>query len=344
MHEATAMTLTSLRSIFRPELALVAPPGGVGRAPTAREPEQQRAALGAASRDGAWGEALAEVWARARQTWPNITLERERFARHCEVVLGDVPSSAWAEQGVELYLCCACVAGNATAQRVLSLQYLRRVEQQLSLSCNDAELVDEAMQALRIKLLVGPRPKIARFAARGPLLHWLRVAAKRTLLDVARARRSQRLAQQETSCEPGWCEADPLANIRAARYAQTFLDGLQHTIDGLSLQDRLLMQHAVVEGGTIDVIGSLYAIHRSTVARRLQRIRRGLAVAVRQRLKAEHRLGDDDIDELTRELCHSLQPSLHELLGGSAGEQPGQREQPQREQPPAQQGAAAAVP
>jgi RNA polymerase sigma-70 factor, ECF subfamily len=316
MHEAAAMTFSGARSVFRPELALVPARSRAGTSAHGETRLERHVARGG-SPGMARSEALAEIWARARQTWPKIALGRERFTLYCEAVLGDTPSSAWAAQGSELYLCCACAAGDGAAQRVLSLHYLKRVEEQLSASCHDPELVDETMQALGIKLLVGPEPKIARFSGRGPLLHWLRVAAKRALLDLVRARRSQRQVDKEVPVECRWYEQDPLVGIRAARYARTFMDILQHAIDSLSSQDRLLMKHAAVDGGSIDVIGNIYSVHRSTVARRLQRIRQGVATAVRRRLKAEHRLSDGDVDELTRELCASLQPSLHVLLGGA---------------------------
>ena len=315
MHEATVIAPEGARPKFRRDLTLVATLGPVG-APTFRQPGARAAQGHAVPDELERRRALNEAWARARQSWPRIQLDREHFVRHCDRVLGDAPASAWAAHGAELYLCCASAAADVAAQSVLSTQYMSRLERQLSESNDDAELVQEALQALRIKLLVGADPKIGRFAARGPLGHWLRAAAKRTLLDVVRARRAQRQAEREAPVRDWFHEPDLVAAIGTARYAQTFLDGLRHSISALDEQDRSLIKQAVVDGSTIDVLGVIHAIHRSTASRRLQRIRQGIALAVRRQLKARHQLSDGDIDELASDLCEWLQPSLRALLAG----------------------------
>lgn len=258
--------------------------------------------------------AIHEAWARGQQSWPRVALEREPFVRHCERVLGDTPASAWGAHGAELYLCCACAAGDAAAQAILSGSYLARLERQLSDSNDDAELVQETLQALRIKLLVGADAKIARFAARGPLGHWLRAAAKRTLLDVVRARRAQRQAEREAPVEVSYHEPDLVSAIGQSRYAPTFVDGLRLAIGQLDEQDRLLLKRAILDGSTIDVLGDIYAIHRSTASRRLRRIRQIIALGVRRQLKTRHRLGDGDVDELARDLGGWLEPGLRLIL------------------------------
>lgn len=258
--------------------------------------------------------AIHEAWALGRQTWPRVVLEREPFVRHCERVLGDAPASAWAAHGAELYLCCACAAGDATAQAVLSAAYLGRLERQLLESNDDAELVQETLQALRIKLLVGADAKIGRFAARGPLGHWLRAAAKRTLLDVVRARRAQRQAERAVPVEVSYHEPDLVGAIGQSRYAPAFLEALRDAIGQLDEQDRLLLERAILEGSTIDVLGNIYAIHRSTASRRLRRIRQDIAVGVRRQLKARHRLADGDVDELARDLGGWLESGLRGIL------------------------------
>jgi len=303
--QAIAVASTDARSKYHRGLALARPPIQVEAAPS---PSVEAPLLLDRRR------AIHEAWTRGRQSWPRVALEREPFIRHCELVLGDAPASAWAAHGAELYLCCACAAGDTAAQAALSTSYLARVERQLSESNDDAELVQETLQALRIKLLVGADAKIGRFAARGPLGHWLRAAAKRTLLDVVRARRAQRQAEREAPVEISFHDPDLVAAIGQSRYAPTFLDGLRHAILQLEEQDRLLLKRAILEGSTIDVLGDIYAIHRSTASRRLRRIRQDIALGVRRLLKVRHRLGDGDVDELARELGGWLEPGLRAIL------------------------------
>ena len=133
-----------------------------------------------------------------------------------------------------------------------------------------------------------------------------------------RARKVQRQADRAAPSEVSCHDPDLVAAIGQARYAEAFLDGLRHSIAALETPDRLLLAQAIVHGSTIDVLGGLYSIHRSTASRRLQRLRREIALAVRRRLKAIHGLSDDDVDELARELCDRLQPSLRGLLESGA--------------------------
>ena len=74
------------------------------------------------------------------------------------------------------------------------------------------------------------------------------------------------------------------------------------------------MKRAILDGSTIDVLGDIYAIHRSTASRRLRRIRQDIALGVRRQLKVRHRLGDDAVDELARELGACLEPGLRAIL------------------------------
>ena len=55
------------------------------------------------------------------------------------------------------------------------------------------EFIEEALQTLRARLLVGPRAKIADYAARGTLVAWLSVAAARVALDAIRSRNARKL-------------------------------------------------------------------------------------------------------------------------------------------------------
>jgi RNA polymerase sigma-70 factor len=259
-------------------------------------------------------ELVAEAWAQGRHAWPRITLGLEHFRSHCQNVLGSAPPWSWSCHGRELYLCCACAAGDPAAHAVLREQFLSVVERQLARSHDNRELVQEALQVLHIKLLVGPKARLHTYAGRGPLLGWLLVAGKRTALDLLRSGRSQRAAARRVRGPARHFDPDPVGDVSRARYAEAFRDGLQKSIGVLDTEDRSMMRRAYVEGKTIDQLGDACAIHRSTAARRLQRIKRRIAVLVRQQLTQRHALTDSDFDDVAQDLCAELPLSLQALL------------------------------
>ena len=263
---------------------------------------------------------IADAYAEGRQAWPQLTLGLGLFRSHCERVLGDTPAASWRAHGAELYLCCACAQGDAAAHLTLRRELLARVGAALRRAHSDEELVAESLHALEIKLLVGPRAKIASYAARGPLLGWLHMAAKRSVLDqITRFRARKRwLDTSFAEEEPQHHQPDPVLAILRTRYAASLLAALKSSLQGLCLEDRKLMRQAHLEGQTIETLGEAYAIHRSTAARRLQRVRQQIADAVRREVSRSHSLSDAEFDEIAAALREQLAPALAGLLTQAA--------------------------
>ncbi len=261
---------------------------------------------------------VASAYAEGQRTWPQLALPFEHFRAHCERVLGSAPPASWRAHGAELYLCCACAQGDPAAHLALRRELLARVEAALRRAHSDQELVAESIHALEIKLLVGPRAKIASYAARGPLLGWLHMAARRSVLDQLTRFRARKpwLDNAFALEEPRNHQPDPVLGILQTRYAPSLLAAVRTSLDGLCLEDRELLRQAHREGATIETLGEAYAIHRSTAARRLQRVRQQIADAVRRELSRAFLLSDAEFDEIAAALREQLAPALSGLLGG----------------------------
>lgn len=268
---------------------------------------QARAALGAH---------LAQAYADGQRAWPQLLLPFESFRAHCERVLGEAAPAGWHNFGADLYLCCACAEGSAAAHRTLRKELLTRVEAALRRAHSDEELVAESLHALEIKLLVGPRAKIACYAARGPLLGWLHMAARRAVLDQITRFRARKpwLDSVFAVEEPRHHQPDPVLGILHTRYAASLLAAVETALAGLSHEELELMRQAHLEGATIETLGEAYAIHRSTAARRLQRVRQQMADAVRRELSRAFLLSDAEFDEIAAALREHLAPALSGLL------------------------------
>ena len=131
-------------------------------------------------------QVIGVVFSQGRAFWPEVALEYSVFRQHLARVLGDAPTWDWTRSGVELYLICACLQGDAAAHRAFEAHTevataITRVEP-------EAAFVEEALRALREKLFVGPRALLARYAGRSSLSPWLSVVAARLALDQIRGR------------------------------------------------------------------------------------------------------------------------------------------------------------
>jgi RNA polymerase sigma-70 factor (ECF subfamily) len=263
-------------------------------------------------------QALRNAYQEGQLAWPNVGLEFEAFRAHCERVLGE-PEWAWERFGAELYLCCACATGDREALRALDGEALPQVVRAISRIDSDAEFVQEALQTLRDKLLVGPRPKIADYAARGPLISWLSVAAARVALDAVRSRNAYKLQQLNLPERLAQEESSPLHQLVQARYRESFQRALRDAIRALPARDRNLLRLQLVGRCSIDQLGRMYLVHRATAARWLETARNRVFEAVREQIKREHGLNDVEFESIARGVRSQLDLSITATFSGLEG-------------------------
>ena len=259
---------------------------------------------------------LAAAYADGRRAWPSVALGEERFAEHCTRVLGDAPDYNWARHATELYLCCACAAGDRDATRILETNVLTPIGRALFRKHKDRELLQETVQILRTKLLVGQDAKIGTYAGRGALTAWLGVAAARVEVDVRRSQKNHSSVEPSLSEGAIIVDADQTSNLIEKRYLPSFAQALQAAIQDVSPHDRALL-HSCIQGSSIDKLGEVYSIHRATAARWLERARNRIFASLRQSLMREHAFSDEEFDSIARDMCQRLDVSLASMLDPS---------------------------
>jgi RNA polymerase sigma-70 factor (ECF subfamily) len=263
-------------------------------------------------------QALRNAYRQGQLAWPNVGLAFEAFRAHCERVLGK-PEWDWARFGAELYLCCACARGDREALRALDGEALPQVVRAISRIDSDTEFIQEALQTLRDKLLVGPRPKIADYAARGPLVAWLSVAAARVALDAVRSRNAHELKQVDLPEQLAQEDSSPLNDLVKARYRESFQRALRDAIRALPARDRNLLRLQLVGRCSIDQLGRMYLVHRATAARWLENARNRVFEAVREQIKREHRLSDVEFESIAQGVRSQLDLSITATISGLEG-------------------------
>ncbi len=253
---------------------------------------------------------------RGAKALPGVALDVATFRAHCERVLGAQPEWDWTRFGAELYLCCACAHGDPVATRALESETLPQVVKAISRVDSDHEFVEEALQILRDKLLVGPRAKIADYAARGPLVAWLSVAAARVALDAVRSRNARKREHPDLQDRLAQTDSGLLDDIMRTRYADSFQRALKQAVRSLPSRERNLLRLQLVGRCSIDQLGRMYLVHRATAARWLENARNKVFESVREQMKKEHHLSDTEFDSIARGVQSQLDLNITATISG----------------------------
>jgi RNA polymerase sigma-70 factor (ECF subfamily) len=183
-------------------------------------------------------------------------------------------------------------------------------------------LVDEIKQLVREKLFVAPageRPRIATYAGRGHLSSLVRVVAVRTAISVLRRQRREHLVADPAPDMPSPRLDPELAHFQD-RYQAHFKEAFEAAVQTLTSRERNLIRYQLVDGLSVDQIGSLYGTHRATAARWTAAARDKLAVATRQQLRARLALPDEEAEGLIRGVQSQIELSIQRLFADDRAE------------------------
>jgi RNA polymerase sigma-70 factor (ECF subfamily) len=253
----------------------------------------------------------------AGRLWPSVALPFEVFDAHVARV-GYISSDAGA-CAADLFLACACGSGDGRAMAILEENYLRPARGSLQRLDPRPEFIDDVMQELRTKLLVGDNPRIMDYEGRGPLLAWIRVAATRTAIDLLRATKPAVGIEAQSGDVLSQADLGPEVRMLRDAYQDAFKEALSATLRDLSSKDRNLLRRHLIDNLTLEEIATPYGVHLATVARRLATLREEIAESVRQRLASRHRDagGSTSLESLAYAIRSEVHLSLATLLASA---------------------------
>ena len=267
---------------------------------------------------GAWGATYEE----ARRAFPGVAadLTLAEFIAHAR--RAGACDAASAPYGSELFLACGCATGDVRAIVTLESGYLPAARASLARFSADSDFADEVVQELRAKLLLGPAPRIARYAGRGPLLAWIRVAASRLAIDLLRAEEAPS-PEPPDGAAPADIDLGPEVRLLREVYRESFREALAQALGGLSAAERNLLRRHLVDRLTLQEIAVPYGVHTATIARRLPSLRERIAGAVRDALANRYRAdgGAASLESLARAIRSEIEVSLSPLLSTGPGSQ-----------------------
>jgi RNA polymerase sigma-70 factor, ECF subfamily len=249
---------------------------------------------------------------------------------------GDVARYLESLHVTDVALACACRAGHAAAWDHFVLEYRPSLYAAARSIAGDAhrELADSLYAELYgVSATGGERQSLlAWFHGRSRLITWLRSVLVQRHIDNRRAAaRFERIGDDESAASHahghGGVARSPRESGSAAgphgRYASAVempdpdrrhaVGAAQAALDAaaaaLEPRDRLRLRLYYGEDLTLAQIGRITGEHEATVSRKLARARKALRLDVMERLRAEHGLSDDAINEC---IAHAAEaPELH---------------------------------
>jgi RNA polymerase sigma-70 factor (ECF subfamily) len=243
--------------------------------------------------------------------------ERLDFKHGTPDDLNDVTNALDQLEVSDLYLCCGLAMGNERALKSFEQTFGAEIERAVC-RIDSKDLADEVRQIMREKLFVGKEgspPAVERYLGRGPLGRWLWVMATREALMWRRRyhRESPLLDGHFNDCLEGALKDTELEYLKR-EYHQEFRRAFEEAMGVLPNKDRNLLHYHFVRRLTIDQIGAIYRVHRTTAFRWLERSREELLSATKERLGTRLKISPVEVDSILRLVQSRLEVSVERVM------------------------------
>jgi RNA polymerase sigma-70 factor (ECF subfamily) len=268
-------------------------------------------------------EALAASLDALRTTacaaYPDIAVDAGTFVSELARRLGAAatPAQLARVRADHVHLAIACVAGDDKAVRRCEGDFLDEVDACAHRARATRDQADEVRATLRRILFVSEpdRPAALReFSGRGDLRSYIRVIAMRELVRVVNKGRREVPIDDESFLDKLSPGSHPAVGFLRETYRADVDAAIRAALVGLSDDARALLRYSLMDGWTVDRIGALYGVSRSTAARRVGEARAALGDAIRAQLSTRLAISVDEVDSVVRMVQSRVDLSLERLL------------------------------
>jgi RNA polymerase sigma-70 factor (ECF subfamily) len=260
---------------------------------------------------------LSERYASARGHHPGVEVTAEEWI---EGLATRLPPQVSVADGVkacrssDVLWICGCLKGDAAALAALDAALRDEVAAAAKAVRAPGDDVDTARQQLHASLLVGEgAPGLARYAGRGDLRGFLRIAAVRALLRLKGAREREKGVDGEL-LEALAPDTDPELERLKLAYREDFAACFREALAELPPRDRTLLRLNVLEKMSIDKLGGLFGVHRATAARWLERVKADLGARTEELLAERLGIEAAEVESIIRLVRSQVDVSLNRLL------------------------------
>lgn len=267
---------------------------------------------------GEFAAIVGEAYDLACTRWPGIAYSPEAFSR--DIASLDLQEPV-AERLAELYLVRACLAKDAAATEHFEHTFLRSLVGTIVRDEPQQQHAQEVLEQLRVALLFGAedgQPKLLGYGGRGSLAGWLRVVASRVSKNHRRGRRRaevrdvafSRPMREEQQRPTGFAELDLLR----AQYAPLFHEAFTQALEGLDARSRTMLRMSLLDGTSIEGIGTVFGVHRATVHRWLSDTREALLTRTRELMAAKLGRDHNDLESVFQLVGSAMDGSVRRVL------------------------------
>lgn len=266
------------------------------------------------------GAALKTILREARRCWPTLEVGDEDFLAYLAERIVDAPvqDALMRMRTSDLFLACACAAANEHAIALFSEMYGPDYGAVLMSMKIGKDAVDDVKQQVNTKLFVAADGELARirdYAGEGDLRTWIRVIAVRmALTQLRKTKREVELDDALLSLQSP--DDDPEVCLMKRRYRGEFKGAFHSAVALLNSRERTLLRLHLLDGLTIDRIGGVYGVHRSTAFRWIAKAREKVWSQTQSAVRATLQLSPSEYEsvlgQVRSQLDLSIERALHE--------------------------------
>lgn len=232
---------------------------------------------------------------------------------------GHDPESAGALSAAELSdvsLAFACARHDSGAVAYFVTSHAAALREAAARIMRSGHDIDECVQAVRVKLLVGGEdnvPRIASYLGKGSLRGWVQVVAVRHAISMKRKGAGRIEADSDGALAEMLSTGDAELDALRAKYVDEFRTAFRTGIQNLSSDDRRVLREHILDGMTIDDMAKLHGVSRATTARWVVSAREELGKLVRRELSSKLKLNHHEFESIARLVRSQLDISYSAL-------------------------------
>jgi RNA polymerase sigma-70 factor, ECF subfamily len=262
---------------------------------------------------------LDEALRTARAAWPGVVVADGEFLAWLAARLpagDDAIAALGALRTSDLYLACACARGDAAALRAMESGPLADVAAAVARGNPRGVSVDDVMQTVRRVLFVATPdapPRIAEYRGTGELRAWLRVTAVRAALKLLRKERHEIAVDDEILANVPAAGADAELEFVKRQYRAGFKRAFLEALASLPPREQNLLRQHFLDDLSIDQLGALHRVHRSTAARWITRAQATVFERTKRTLMKQMKVSRSECESIIRLAQSQLHVTLRTL-------------------------------
>jgi RNA polymerase sigma-70 factor (ECF subfamily) len=257
----------------------------------------------------------------AQEIWPQLDIEADAFLVYLQARL---PDGAGFEGALkesfplkDLTLAWACSQGQARAIELFQENYDPIIDKALARLDSSHTGVQDVSQMFYKDLFTGQPQhpaKIGQYNGSGKLANWIRVVVVRLALAQQRKYKKEVVVDDQHLADLNNCNDDPEMEHLKTIYRRQFKQAFQNAFSQLQTRQRNLLRYQLLEQISLEQIGAIYQVNKSTVSRWIDKIRATLFETTKKEMSAQLRIDQNELQSIIHFIQSNLEVSMQRIL------------------------------